>query len=197
MKPSHGIETITGAWNRWVNTYKRQPSGKYCDSEIPIRLRGYSELTMGELTDKERKAIDASIRRGYTLAKSSRWYMCLQLILRSVDFQLGYLGKTRGSIWMPDTESRDALLQHMEAQLVMTEKFSAGDLSTYGEHYVRVNVNTRANPMKAHLTELRQVIDEHMEFWVRRRTRLANKLESDDAVIRIPFDSMKEKYYRD
>ncbi len=79
----------------------------------------------------------------------------------------------------------------------MTDKFNANDLSKYGENYVRINVTARGNPMKAHLTELRQVVDEHMEFWVRRRTRLANKLESDDAVIRVPFDSMKEKYYRD
>ena len=75
MKPSHGIEALTPAWNRWVNTYKRQPSGKYSDSEVPIRLRGYSELTIGDLTTKERKAIvvsdDRAARKQCSLMKIS------------------------------------------------------------------------------------------------------------------------------
>jgi len=152
---------------------------------------------MGDLSDKERKAIDTAIRRGYTLSKSSRWYTCLQLILRTVDFQLGYLGKTRGSIWTPDENARDELMKHMEAQLVMTEKFNARDLSTYGANVVRIAVDSRWNPMKSHLTELRQVIDEHMEPWAKARARLADKLLPDNAVVRVPYDSMKEKYHRE
>lgn len=198
MKPSKGIEQGATAWNRWVRIYKKQPSGQYSDHEIPVRLRGYSELRMGDLTKRERKAIDTSIRRGYSLSESPRWMECLRFIIRSVDWNLGYLGKTRGTLWFPSNEARDDCLQHMEAQLVMTEKFSARDLYTYGDNKLRIQVsgasgyNYDADHLKAHLTELRTVADEHMDAWVTQRVTLADRLLPDDAIVRVPYDTKKE-----
>ena len=192
MRPDDGVEQLSHAWNRWVNCYKQQPSGVYGDHKVPIRLRGYSEIVMSDLTDRERKSIDTSLRRGYTLVGNARWVACLKLLIATANFNMGYLGKTRGHIWMPTTESRDALIKHMEAQLVMTEKFSARSLSKFGTHMVRINVySQKETPMAAHLTELRQVVDEHLELFAKDRNEFANMVIKPDAVIRLPFDSKK------
>ena len=91
---------------------------------------------------------------------------------------------------MPDANSRDALHKHMEAQLVMTEKFDADDLIAQGDNHIRIAVNTNyTSHMKAHLTELRAVVDEHMKVWEKRRFALADRLLADDAVVRVPYDS--------
>jgi len=192
MKPSDGIEGITAAWNRWIRCWKK--SEKYCDDfEVPLRMRGYSEIVMGNLPQKERKAIDTALRRGYCLAMSNRVVVVLTLITKTVDFNIGYLGKTRGSLWFPDADARDACMQHIEAQLVMTEKFSAKDLSEQGSHNIRIQVHQEwgDSPLKSHMTELRTVVDEHMALWAYQREKLADTLLADDAVLRVPYDSHK------
>jgi hypothetical protein len=195
MKPSKGIEDGGTAWNRWVKTYKKQPPGEYLDHLIPIRLRGYSEIVMSDLTDRERKAIDTTLRRGYALSQSPRWCLVLDLILSTVDWDIGYLGKTQGTLWFPNKKARDACRKHMEAQLVMTEKFRASDLRNYGPNklYISVGVDRWSNDhLKAHFTELRQVADAELATWKRKRVLLANKLKPDTAVVRVPFDSKKD-----
>ena len=193
MKPSKGIEAGTSAWNRWVQAHKRM-KGWPNDSDIPIRLRGYSEVTMKDLSTKERKAIDSALRRGYTLSRSPMWGQVLNVILRSVDWSIGYMGKSKANLWFPDADARDACLQHMEAQLVMTEKFKANDLHARGAHGIAINVYTAWDEtLKAHFTELRQVVDEHMDEWVTQRVTLADRLLPDDAVVRVPFDTYKER----
>jgi hypothetical protein len=80
----------------------------------------------------------------------------------------------------------------MEAQLVMTNKFSARDLYARGSHGLIINVNSRWDEaLKSHFTELRQVVDEHMDMWADQRIRLADRLLPDKAVVRVPFDTYK------
>ena len=196
MKPSSGIEVGAYAWNRWIDAYKKQPQGQGQDHLVPLRLRGYSEIVMGDLSAKERKAIDSTLRRGYSLSRSPRWMVLMRLILRTVDWSIGYLGKTQGTLWFPNTEDRDKCLNHMEAQLVMTERFSADALREYGDDKILVKVDTGYNytaneqkQLKAHFTELRLVADEYMAMWAAPREQLANSLLSDDAVVRVPFDT--------
>lgn len=185
------IENGTSAWNRWVQAHKRH-KGWPRDYEIPIRLRGYSEVTMKHLDGKERKAIDSALRRGYSLSRSPLWQKVLEVILKTVDWNIGYMGKTKANLWFPDSEARDACLKHMEAQLVMTNKFSARDLYARGSHGLIINVNSRWDEaLKSHFTELRQVVDEHMDMWADQRIRLADRLLPDEAVVRVPFDTYK------
>lgn len=196
MKPSKGIDSLTSSWNLWVECYKRQLKGlSRDDSDIPLRMRGYIELTMSELTDRERKSIDTALRRGYSLTYSTRWYSCLRHILKSVDFNIGYVGKTRSNLWFPTKEMRDRCIRLMEAQLVMTKKFSAASMNKRFDNQISIHVGRtqRGQPMKAHLTELRIVVDEFMAEWAAEREALANKIAADDAVIRIPFDSFRER----
>jgi hypothetical protein len=192
MKPSNGMEGIITAWNRWVASWKKSDSYATAD-EVPLRMRGYTEIVMGNLPQRERKAIDTSLRRGYSLAESNRAALILNLIAKSVDFDIGYLGKTRGSLWLPSSAARDACLQHLEAQLVMTEKFSAKGLKARGDNRISIQVDQEwgDNPLKSHMTELRVVVDEHMAHWAVDREKLANSLLTDDAAIRIPYDSHK------
>ena len=192
MKPSKGLEGITAAWNRWVKCWKR--SDRFCeDFDVPIRMRGYSEIVMGNLPKKERKALDTALRRGYSLAQSNRMFVVLSLVLKTVDFSIGYLGKTRGSLWFPDSDVRDECIKHIEAQLVMTEVFKAEGLAKHGAHVIRIQVRQDwgDNPLKSHMTELRTVVDEHMTLWAYQREKLADSLLPDAAVIRIPYDSHK------
>jgi hypothetical protein len=148
---------------------------------------------MGNLPQKERKAIDTSLRRGYSLAQGNRVANVLTLITKSVDFNIGYLGKTRGSLWLPSSTARDACLQHLEAQLVMTEKFNAKGLASRGTNGISIQVRQEwgDNPLKSHMTELRVVVDEHMAHWAVDRERFADSLLADDAAIRVPYDSHK------
>lgn len=192
MKPSNGLEGITAAWNRWVKCWKR--SDKFCDDfDVPIRMRGYSEIVMSNLPTKERKALDTALRRGYSLAQSNRMFVVLSLVIKTVDFSIGYLGKTRGSLWFPDSDARDDCIKHIKAQLVMTEMFKAEGLSTHGAHAIRIQVRQDwgDNPLKSHMTELRTVVDEHMAKWAFQREKLADSLLPDHAVVRIPYDSHK------
>jgi hypothetical protein len=192
MKPSEGVERITPIWNRWIRCWKK--SDRFCeDHDVPIRLRGYSEIVMGNLPPKERKSIDTALRRGYSLAKANRATSILDLVTKSVSFCTGYLGKTQGSLWFPDSDARDACMQHIEAQLVMTEKFNANGINERGSHIINIQVKQEwgDNPLKSHMTELRTVVDEHMALWAQPREALANSLLPDDAVIRVPFDSHK------
>lgn len=192
MKPTKTTEGIITAWNRWVACWKKSDSYAQPD-EVPLRMRGYTEIVMGNLLQKERKAIDTSLRRGYSLAKDNRAANILSLITGSVDFSIGYLGKTRGSLWLPSTTARDACLQHLEAQLVMTEKFNASGLRARGSNGISIQVRQEwgDNPLKSYMTELRVVVDEHMAHWAVDREKLANSLLADDAAIRIPYDSHK------
>ena len=185
MKPSNGTDGITRAWNRWVRCWKK--SERYCeDFDVPMRLRGYTELTMGDLPKRERKQIDTTLRRGYSFF--------LSLITSTVDWDIGYLGKSQGRLWLPDKTMRDACMKHMEAQLVMTDKFDAKGLEA-GNSCHRITINVQGlwsnETLKPHMTELRHVVDEHMALWARQREVLANRLLPDDAVVRLPFDSFK------
>lgn len=193
MKPDDGVEFGARAWNRWVVAHKKK-KGWFDDHELPIRLRGYSEVQMKELTKKERKAIDSSLRRGYTLSQSPMWGEVLNVLLKSQDFALGYMGKTRASLWFPNQAARDDCMKHAEAQLVMTERFSANNLYVRGAHTIIINVSCNWDEtLKAHLSELRTVVDEHMALWKEPRIAFADRLLPDDAVVRVPFDTFKGK----
>jgi hypothetical protein len=193
MKPSKGMTSLTTAWNAWVTCWKKhEPKWEVEDYLIPLRMRGYLELRMGNMSDKERKHIDASIRRGYKLANNTRWATCLEHLLRIVDWKVSYIGKTNADLWFPTTEMRDRCIKLMEAQLVMTGKFSARDLRERGDNGISIRVSTR-KATKAHLTELRVVVDEFMAEWAAEREQFARSLKPDDATVRVPFDSFKER----
>lgn len=193
MRPSEGIETLTKAWNTWYHTWKRTDSRSSCDHHIPLRMRGYLELSLNDpnVTDRERKEIDTSLKRGYTLSKNNRTRKLLDYLLRSRDFYIGYMGKSNGSLWFPDSDVRDRCLHLCEAQLVMTQKFSAGFMSARGDKMIRFDVKT-GQRQAAHLSELRLVIDEFMAEWAQPREQFARELR-EGLVVRVPFDSFKER----
>lgn len=194
MKPSDGIDTYNAINHCHYNCWKRS-KGHTEDKDVPIRMRGYGEVAMGNLTPKERKEIDSALRRGYSLSINNRTRVVIDFITRSVDFAIGYLGKSKGSLWFPDADMRDRCLKLMEAQLVMTRKFTAAGLRARGPRgiYIQVPTGRGQSTCKAYLTELRLIVDEFMAEWAAEREQFANRLLSDDAVVRVPFDSHKEK----
>lgn len=189
MKPKNGVEKLTPAWNRYVEVWKY--THKKMDDN-PMRLRGYTELPMAAIADKERKQMHSAVLRGYRLAASNRPTQLLNVLINLVDYKIGYVGKTQCSLWFPSKDARDSCRDHLEAQVVMTDKFSADSIRMWDENSFNVWVNTSRwnnDQLKAHMTEARLVFDEHMAKWSQDRQWLADKIADDSWIARVPFDS--------
>lgn len=197
MKPSNGVEPLTGAWNRYVEIWKQTQRKRGSKNEIPVRIRGYSELRMGDIDPTERKMMHSAVLRGYKLAQNNRATQLLAILLQTVDYELGYAGKTQAHMWFPSKEARDDCLKHVEAMAVMTDKFNAHQsIRKWSDRTFQIYIPTNSwtgEQLKAHLTETRLVFDEHMAKWADVRQPLADKMLDDDWVCRIPFDSIDEE----
>lgn len=187
MKPDKGIEMLTPAWNRYVDIWKKSRQDK-----MPLRIRGYSELAMTSLHPTDRKQIHSAVKRGYKLARASRAAMLLNLLLKTEDYDISYVGKTNAYIWLPTKEMRDECMEHVEAMSVMTDKFNANrSIRVHGEKSFNIWVLSKQGAqLKQHLKETRLVVDEYMAQWADDRKRLADRIIDDDWICRIPFDSV-------
>ncbi|VAW79646.1 hypothetical protein MNBD_GAMMA15-1663 [hydrothermal vent metagenome] len=204
-------ETHSVAWNRtyyFRQLYKpEKKDGRHIgpswmsQEDCPIRLRGYTEIVMGDIAPKLRKKIGVTIRRGYQLEKNTQLPWVLRPIEKHNDvapIRIGYVGKTEFILFMPTAELAVDLQKELHALTVMTEVFSGQGIRARGTK-VTCNISSRsdAKGKQAHLRsafkELRPAIDDHMALWAREREKVAEWCANDKSVIRIPFDTHKDK----
>lgn len=185
-------EHLYTATNRLYEARKGKQKPRYILDEDPLRLRGYTEIRMNMVSPRHRKLIDSALRRGYTL-QEGRVGAYLRVITDAVPWRIGYVGRTRAHLWMPTEQMRDELYHHIQAQLVITEKFPKEAVDKDGSNYVSIYVNAAyGDELKAHMTEARLVIDEHMKKWRKFRIDFAKQVANDDYIARKVFDSHYE-----
>lgn len=201
---------LEGHGNAWHRCYEIRGANKGWDSEksCPIRLRGYSELIMRSIAPKVRKKIDSALKRGYRLDAKKDHVTLLNMICKHnpiKPIRLGYIGKSRFNVWVPSQEDAVDLQKELHAQTVVTEAFKGVDINTYaskdGYHEVWYRAVERAGgkgskdqpQLKARFTHIRCAIDEWMGKDAASREQVAKWAACDDSVIRIPFDTHKEK----
>jgi len=203
---------LEGHGSAWHRCYEIRGAGKGWMQEgvCPIRLRGYSELIMSRIIPKVRKKIDTALKRGYRLDAKKDHVTLLNMICKHNPIQpvmVGYVGKSRFNVWVPNLEDAKDLRQELDAQTVMTEAFKGANIcvnagksiSGYHEVYFRAQEfaggkGSKNQPqLKARFTEIRFAIDEWMEKDAAVREQVAKWVARDDSVIRIPFDTHKEE----
>ncbi len=203
------LEGHGNAWHRCYE-FRGARTGWMQEAMCPIRLRGYSELIMRRIAPKMRRKIDSALKRGYRLDSKKDHVTLLNMICKHNPIQpvmVGYVGKSRFNVWIPNLEDAKDLRQELDAQTVMTEAFKGTDIcvnagksvSGYHEVYFRARESAggkgskRQPQLKARFTEIRYAIDEWMEKDAAVREQVAKWVACDDSVIRIPFDTHKEK----
>lgn len=201
------VEWHSTAWHRCYE-YRRSGSGWVTERLCPIRLRGYSELVMGNVPAKLRKTIDTSLKRGYRLSGKSDLCEVLNIILNHnpiAAIPIGYIGKSKFAVYAHWDDAKE-LQQALKGMAVMTETFdgdsvrmrgkmSSGYREVYVSEWIRAGGKGSSNQpqLKASFTHARQVIDTYMERDAAVREQIARWCANDDCTIRIPFDSHKEK----
>ena len=199
------LEWHSAAWHRCYQ-YRSAGSDWTTERLCPIRLRGYSELIMGRVPPKMRKAIDSALKRGYRLSGKADFTQVLSIILDHNPIEkipIGYIGKSRFNIYVR-REDGEELQQALKGLSAIDEKFDGDSVrlqpgSGYSEVYVREWIraggqgSSNQPQLKASFTHARAVINTYMEKDAAVRERIARWCASDDCTIRIPFDSQKEK----
>lgn len=201
------LETHSKAWRR---QYDWRRSGKHSwmsDKEAPIRMRGYSELQFVNIPPKLRKKLDSALKRGYALENSTQLPILLRIVKHFcpvANVPIGYIGKTEMKLYLPTEEDAIDLQNELRAQTVMTEAFDGGKVAHAPQwnwrdwHCVHVRAQRKgAKGQSAHLVstfkEMRPAIDEWMAKEASVREDIARWAADDATVIRIPFDSHKER----
>lgn len=202
------LETHSSAWNRAHEIRRRVKNGWEHDSDSPIRLRGYTELVMGNIKPKLRKKIDTAIRRGYTLENRTQLPLYLSFIRGHnpiMALPIGYIGKTSMDIYLPNEDDVKELKRELQAQLVMTEAHSKGtsnfsvNAHRHSNYWVlRVSAYAADAAGKCpHLVsafkEMRPAIDEWLSSDAHNREKIARWCANDASTIRVPFDSHRNR----
>ncbi len=199
------LETHSEAWGRQYEWRRKSKKGWIPDHEAPIRMRGYSELIFGNLDPKLRKKLDSALKRGYRLENSTQLPSLIRMVMNHnpiANVPIGYIGKTDMTIWLPTLHDANDLQSELEAQTVMTEAFDGKNINTMSgkQDWFAVRVLAQRAGAKgqcAHLVstfkEMRPAIDEWMAKEAKVREDIARWAANDATVIRIAFDSHKER----
>ena len=195
-------ETHSSAWSRAYNYRTKGKKTWVTDADCPIRMRGYSELWLGDLDAKLRKKIDTALRRGYALERESQLRPILVMLEPFYPKgmpPIGYVGKTELTLFLATEDEANDLRQELNANTVMTEAFVGRKIGVTkgrdGWWIVQVSLykprGVRGNTkhMAPCFTELRASIDEWMKSGADLREAFARWCAEDNRVIKIPFDS--------
>lgn len=202
------IESHTKVANRIY--FIKKGMGWPNEHQLPIRIRGYSELAMHRIDERTRKKIDTALRRGYRLDQKSAFKRLLLLICEHNPIKpitVGYVGKTRFEVWVPTHDDALDLQKELQAQTVMTEALNGEKINTnstsseqgYWEVFVRQWIpaggkgSSDQPQLKSQMSELRVPIDEWMNHDAPVREEIARWCADDDSAIRIPFDTHQEE----
>lgn len=189
----------------WTRAYAYRSKGKktwMSDANCPIRMRGYSELWLGDLDAKLLKKIDTALRRGYALERNSQLLPILHMLEKFQPKQMppiGYVGKTELALFLATEDEADDLRRELDANTVMTDAFAGSKIGVTkgrdGWWIVQVDLykprGARGNTkhMAPCFTALRASIDEWMKSGADLREAFARWCAEDNRVIKIPFDS--------
>lgn len=201
------IENHAVAWGRVYNIKKAM--GWPHEKGVPIRLRGYSELIMNRIHKRVRKKIDSALKRGYTLDQKPDFTGLLDFICKYNPIQpisVGYVGKTRMSIWLPTLDEANDLKKELRAQVVMTETLEGREINVaatprngYYEVYVRLWLHAGGKgssdqPQLQNLvSNFRAPVDEWMLHGAAIREQIAHWCAQSDSTIQVPYDTHKEE----
>lgn len=204
--PRPKIEGHNMAWHRCYE-YRGAGSGWLGEDKCPIRLRGYSELVMGRVPPKIRKAIDTALKRGYRLSGKKDFRHVMEIILENNPIQkfipIGYVGKSRFNVKV-NCDVAVEMVETLKGLSAIDDKFDGDTVhyqagSPYSEVYVREWVraggkgSSNQPQLKAGFTHVRAIIDTYMEEEAAIREQIARWCSADDCTIRIPFDTHKEE----
>lgn len=205
---SDTLETHSSAWNRMYDYRKRWKTHWQQDDECPIRMRGYTELVFGNIDAKLRKKIDTALRRGYTLEDNTQLPVVLGLIIAHcpvANVPIGYVGKTDLRLYVPTMEDAKNMCDELNALSVLTDSFSGNQFRYHpgagllGYSYVGARTLRKdagvghAAHLKSAYKEMRPAIDQWLEPEAALREKMARWCADDATVIRIPFDSHRDR----
>ncbi len=201
--PAPKWETHSSAWSRVFGFRKHGKGGAWVsDTGCPIRMRGYTELWLGDLDAKLRKKIDTALRRGYALERNSQLRPVLDMLEKVAPKQMppiGYVGKTELSLFLATEDEADDFQRELNANTVMTEAFKGSRIVVrsgrngwwliYVDLFKPRGEGGCTKHMAPCFTELRVTIDEWMKPGASVREEFARWCAEDNRVIKIPFDS--------
>ncbi len=200
--PAPEWESHSSAWSRTFNYRSKGKKTWMCDADCPIRMRGYTELWLGDLGVKLLKKIDTALRRGYALERESQLRPILSMLEKFHPKgmpPIGYVGKTELTLFLATEDEANDLRKELDANTVMTEAFIGSKIRvSKGRNrwwIVQVSLyksrGERGNTkhMAPCFTELRVTIDEWMKSGADAREAFARWCAEDNRVIKIPFDS--------
>ncbi len=202
------IERHTVAYHRVY--YIKREMGWPHERNVPIRLRGYSELIMSRIHPRIRKKIDSAIKRGYTLDQKPDFTGLLKFICKYNPIKpihIGYVGKTRMDIWLPTEDEAHDLCKELKAQVVMTEALEGKEINTnatpsdtgYYEVYVRMWLHAGGKgsedqpQLKSLVGDFRGAVDEWMARDAPAREQVAHWCAQSNSTLRIPFDTHQKE----
>lgn len=205
MHKDNPLETHSTAWSRAFEWRKSAKGRSWMpDKEDPLRMRGYTELIMGNLDDKLRKKLDSALRRGYALENRTQLPALLCLVRDHcpvAKVPIGYIGKTELNLFLPTAEDAADLARELQAQTTMTDAFDGSKLIARGSwqdwHCIHVYASRKdATGRCPHLVstfkEMRPAIDEWMAANAAVREDIARWAADDATTIRIAFDSHRD-----
>ncbi len=200
--PAPKWENHSSAWSRMYDFKKQGVKSWLNDADTALRMRGYTELKMGNLDAKLRKKIDTALRRGYALERNSQLRPVLDMLEKSAPKQMppiGYVGKTELTLFTVTEAEAIDFQKELSANTVMTEAFKGSKIGVSkgrnGWWIIQIMLyksrGARGNTkhMAPRFTELRVTIDEWMKSGADAREAFARWCAEDNKVIRIPFDS--------
>lgn len=203
------LETHSVAWARVWDWRKRSNQGSWIsDEKDPIRMRGYTELILGNLDPKLRKKLDTALKRGYALEDATQLKPLLRLIEDhhpEYHIPIGYVGKTEMWVFAQDENDARSICDELNALSVLTDSFKGNAVRRTPGFDRRGYCAVRAYTMRkgvghrraAHLIsafkEMRPSIDLLMEKDAAVREKIARWCATDNRTIRIPFDSHKDR----
>lgn len=203
------LEPHSSAWNRMYNYRKRWKPHWQSEGLCPIRMRGYTELVLGNLDMKLRKKLDTALKRGYALEINTQLPLLLRMVIDHCPVArvpIGYVGKTFLDLYIPTIEEAKDMCDELNALAVLTDSFKGRQLRYYQgygwQNYARITANTLRKGVNPQLetaqlvsafTELRPAIGQWMEKDAANREQMAHWCADDASVIRIPFDSHKDR----
>lgn len=207
--PDDLLETHSRAWNR-SHSFRSAVKGSNWmpDDKCPIRMRGYTELVFGNLDKKLRKKVDTALRRGYALENRTQLPILLAFITKfcpAGSVPIGYIGKTELRIYVPNLEDAKSMCDELNALSVLTDSFKgnqmqrAPGMGTMGYSCVVARTlaksapHTRTGHLMSAFTDLRPAVDQWMARDAVKREHMAHWCANDSSVIRVPFDSHKER----
>lgn len=206
---------FSGIWNN--NSALRKDWHR--QEEAPMRVVGVFQMRTGDIPDRWRKRMDSAIRRGYMLENRTILPELVSLFASTADtpVPIGYVGKQDGGVYLLEDDvgaAWDSVVSwYMMTGEAREENVRRHNSSAYvwcGGHHVDValshgmdalglvkfgasfyvgNDGSEAPQLKHAAKGFRKAVDPYLEHWAEPRNALADALQDDDYIVRIPFDS--------